>query len=139
LKPSVTVKVKQSDMIPLQPAVIVHSLAQARQVTATGRPATLLSARGAALYAGCLWWQELLAQSGFTGQAFLDCGDAPGRALEALKLGLTGLVLRCPAPAFAAVAEIAALHYATLLAAAPPALDLAEPGAARRLSAWLSG
>jgi hypothetical protein len=126
-------------MIQHQPAVIVHSLAHARQALAPARPVTLLSARGAAQFAGCLWWQELLAQSGHAGAALLDCGDAPGRALEALKLGLTGLVLRCPPPAFAVVAEIAAAQGAVLVAEAPPALDLAESGAARRLLPWLSG
>jgi hypothetical protein len=126
-------------MIQHQPAVIVHSLAHARQALAPARPVTLLSARGAARYAGCLWWQELLAQSGHAGPALLDCGDAPGRALEALKLGLTGLVLRCPPPAFAVVAEIAAAQRAVLMAEAPPALDLAESGAVRRLLSWLSG
>jgi len=35
------------------------------------------------------------------------------------------------------VAGIAAAQGAVLLAAAPPALDMAERGAARRLVAWL--
>ncbi len=89
------------------------------------------------MYAGCLWWSALLAAAGWTGPALLDCGDAPGRALEALKLGATGIVLGCPPPAFAVVAGIAADQGAMLLAAAPPALDLAQRGAARSLAAWL--
>ncbi len=126
-------------MTKISPAVIVHSLEQARRALAPGRPVTLLSAPGAAVYAGCLWWQELLTQAAFNGVALLDCADAPGRALEALKLGLTGIVLRCPPAAFAVVAELAAAQNALLLAQAPPALDLAQPGAIRQLEAWLSG
>ncbi len=121
----------------LAPAVIVHSLRDAQAALGTDRPVTLLSARGAALYAGCLWWQELLYTAAFTGTALLDCADAPGRALEALKLGLAGIVLSCEPLAFSVVAGIAAGQGALLLGQAPPALDLAEPGAARRLAAWL--
>jgi hypothetical protein len=121
----------------LPPAVVIHGLAQARVALRPGRPLTLLSAPGAAQYAGCLWWRELLRLAEFNGAAFLDCGNAPGRALEALKLGLTGLILTCPAPAFAVVAEIAAAQAATLLATAPPALDLGKSGAERHLAAWL--
>jgi hypothetical protein len=79
----------------------------------------------------------LLAQAAFTGPAFLDCADAPGRAWEGLRLGLHGVILK-PCPAWAQVAEFAATQNATLLSAAPPALDLAPPGAVRRLEAWLA-
>ena len=123
----------------IPPAVIVHSLVQVRCALAPGRPVTLLSAPGAAVYAGCLWWQEVLAQARFDGVALLDCADAPGRALEALKLGLGGIVLHCPPAAFAVVAELAATHDALLYAQAPPALDLAHPAAMRQLEAWLGG
>ena len=119
-------------------AVIVHGLAQARAALAPGRPVTLLSAPVAALYAGAPWWRELLAACGHTGPALLDCGPAPGRAWEALRLGLPGVVL-APCPAWDEVAEYAAGLGAKLLPAAPPALDLAKPGAARHLAAWLAG
>lgn len=123
----------------ISPAVIIHSLQDARRALEPGLPVTLLSAPGAALYAGCLWWQKLLEQAEFTGTALLDCADAPGRALEALKLGLAGIVLHCPPTAFAVVAEIAAAQGAILLPHAPPALDLGQYGADRRLEAWLAG
>ncbi len=126
-------------MIALPPAVIVHSLADAQKALAPGRPVTLLSAPGAAQYAGCLWWRELLAAANFTGPALLDCADAPGRALEALHLGLRGVVLHAPAPAFAIVAELAAANGALVLPMAPPALDLRQNGATRRLESWLAG
>jgi hypothetical protein len=118
------------------PAVMIHGLDHARTALAPGLPVTLLSAPGAATYAGCLWWREVLAQAGFTGPALLDCGDAPGRALEALKLGLSGVIL---SPAQAVVSQIGAAQGALVLTQAPPSLDLAQAGAARHLIAWLTG
>ena len=47
----------------LHPAVVVHGLADAEAALAVGRPVTLLSAPGAALYAGCLWWREMVARA----------------------------------------------------------------------------
>jgi hypothetical protein len=118
------------------PAVIVHGIDDARAALAPGRPVIFLSAPGAALYGGCLWWRALMRE---VGQEFslLDCGDAPGRAVEALRLGLPGVVLTCEDAAFAVVAGIAAAQDAILLPLAPPALDMGERGAERRLIAWL--
>jgi len=121
----------------LPQAVIVHGLVDIRAALAPGRPVTLLSAPGAALYAGGLWWRELLAAAEYTGPALLDCGPAPGRAWEALKLGLRGVVL-APCPAWDQVAEYAAAQGALLLPAPPSALDFCSPGGARRLEAWLT-
>jgi hypothetical protein len=126
----------------VRPSVIVHGLADAETALAPGVPLTLLSAPGAALYAGCGWWQALIeaARAAFPeteADDLLDCADAPGRALEALRIGLRGLVLDPLCPAFPEVARIAAACGARLLRAAPPALDLAERGAARRLPVWL--
>jgi hypothetical protein len=123
----------------LPPAVIVHGLDQARTALAPGRPVTLLSAPGAALYAGCLWWSALINAAGTDYPTLLDCADAPGRALEALKLGLPGIVLTCEPGNFAIVANIAAGQGALLLPAAPFALDMAAIGAVRKLLAWLDG
>jgi hypothetical protein len=122
----------------LPPAIIVHGLPDIRVAKAAGHPVTLLSAPGAALYAGCLWWQHLLAAAAFTGPAFLDCAGAPGRAWEALKIGVPGIIL-APCPAWDQVADYAADCGAALLASPPKALDLATPGAARHLTAWLTG
>ena len=125
-------------MTNISPSVIIHDLHEARYVLGLQRPVTLLSAPGAASQAGCLWWKLLIEAAGATECSFLDCGDAAGRALEALRLGLHGIVLT-PQPSFATVAEIAAAQGAVVLEQAPPALDLAEPGAFRRLQAWLGG
>jgi hypothetical protein len=67
----------------------------------------------------------------------LDCGDAPGRAMEALRAGCRLLVLDPAVPAWSLVAARAATIGAELLAERPPALDLAKPGALRQLPAWL--
>ncbi|HQT63392.1 MAG: hypothetical protein B7Z75_11045 [Acidocella sp. 20-57-95] len=122
----------------LPPAVIIHGARDAKAALAPGLPVTLISAPGAALYAGCLWWASLLSAVGFTGPAFLDCGDAPGRALEALRLGLTGLILTSPPDLHGAVARVADKNV-VILRTAPTALDMADPVALRALSGWLGG
>ena len=124
------------------PAIVVHGLADVQQALAARRPVTLLSAPGAGLYAGCLWWRSLIAQAQQLGPRLvaadiLDCADAPGRALEALRIGQRIMVLAPEAPGRDAVAAIASLLGVTLLAQRPPALDLAQPDAARTLEEWL--
>ena len=102
------------------PAVIVHGLADARVALAPGLPVTLLSAPGAALYAGCGWWQ----------------------AMAALRIGVIRLVLWRGASGWSAVATIAAQPGGFVLESAPPALDLAQSGAGprrdRQLHTWLT-
>jgi hypothetical protein len=115
------------------PAIVVHGLPDLRLATAPGLPVTLLSGPGAAIYAGCGWWRALMALGAGGNPDILDCADAPGRAMEALRAGCRLLVLD------PAVASRAAVVGATLLADRPPALDLAARGAARRLQAWLEG
>jgi hypothetical protein len=124
------------------PSVVVHGLDHARAALRPGRPVTLLSARGAALYAGCGWWRALveavLAEvPAAAARDILDCADAPGQAMAALRIGQRSLILDAACPGFAAVAAAAATLGAEVLAERPEALDLAEPGAERRLVAWL--
>lgn len=116
------------------PCVIVHDLAGLRAVMAVGAPFTLLSAPSAGVYAGVAWWQALMAQAGYRGPSLLDCGDAAGRALAALRAGQAGLVLR----ASAVIREEISARGAHVLAAPPPALDMAQAGAARQLAGWLA-
>ncbi len=117
--------------------MIVHDRPQIAALMALGRPVTLLSAPGFAVYGGCFWWQAMVA--GYQAASLLDCADAGGRALEALRLGLPGVILGRSAPNFARIALIAAECGALLLDTAPPALDLAVRGADRRLAGWLGG
>ncbi len=119
------------------PAVTVHGLAQARLALAADRPVLLLSAPGAASYAGALWWRTMvsMALDGRSMPDALDCGDQAGRALEALAAGCRILVLS-PCPAFRSVADRAG--EALVLAGRPESLDLGVRGAERFLESWLS-
>ena len=131
----------------LHPAVVVHGLEHVRAALRQKRPVVLLSAPGAARFAGCLWWRELMAlgQAEFPESLMpdsrmgdvLDCADAPGQAMAALRVGQRRLVLDPACPAFPAVAAAAESLGAMVLRHRPPALDLAAPGAARRLADWL--
>lgn len=91
----------------LHPVTVVHSLEEVRRALraarARGHGATLLSARGAALSAGCLWWSRLVAQARaeFPDVAvidILDCADDTTQAWAAARIGLTRLVLDPGAP-----------------------------------------
>lgn len=124
------------------PAVVVHGLADVRLALAPGQPVTLLSGAGAALYAGCSWWQALLrlARIEFPQMPIadlLDCADAPGAALAALRIGLRHLILRPEAPGRPRVAAIVAGLGGVLLSERPQALDLADPTSHRRLHEWV--
>ncbi len=128
----------------LPPAVIVHGLPDVRAALRSGHAVTLLSARGAALYAGCLWWRELVAAGRAAFPAtpardVLDCADAPGAAMAALRAGQRLLVLDVACPGFAAVSGAAATLGARVLPKTPAALDLADPATRRRLARWLAG
>lgn len=126
----------------LPPAVVIHGLEQGRAALACGRPVTLLSAPGAALYAGVMWWIALMDAlgSGRPVTDVLDCADAPGRVAEALRAGQRRIVFQAADTAvFPALAAMAEACGAELLLSRPPALDLAARGAERRLTAWLAG
>jgi hypothetical protein len=124
------------------PAVVIHSLTDARQVLAFGQPVTLLSARGAGLFAGSGWWHALVRRfreehADVSIEDILDCGDASGLALGALRIGQRALVLDAGAPGWSSVAAIAASLGGEVLAVRPPALDMSKPEEAWRLKEWL--
>ena len=140
------------------PAVVAHTPGQARaalELAGAGRGVVLLSAPGAAGNMGAAWFLALVAQAldGFEAGgdvprhlAVLDCGDAPGFALSALRAGVRCLVLDPAVPAFPAVAAAAAEVGAEVWAERPPALDLGRidlrgaGGRGReRLAEWLTG
>src|SRR5579875_530165 len=100
------------------PAVVVRGLAEARAALAPGLPVTLLSTPGAALVGGCGWWRALVAAAaaerpGLIAADILDCADAPGRALEAMRAGQRLIVL-APCPGWEDAADAAAICGATL-------------------------
>lgn len=132
------------------PAVIVHGLHQAEAALAAAgaRGVLLLSAPGAAGFAGPAWFLALAAAAlrrhpGPRAEAAIDCADAPGTALAALRAGAGIVVLDGACPAFGAVAAAAAEAGARLLPERPPALDLGRLDLRRRadlarLVAWLA-
>jgi hypothetical protein len=126
----------------VHPAVIVHGMADAEAALAPGLPVTLLSAPGAAAFAGCLWWREAVAaaRGAFPDTAatdVLDCADASGQAMAALRSGVCRLVLWADAPGWRGVVAIAREQGGFVVAQAPPALDLGQRNATRRLMEWL--
>ena len=100
----------------------------------------MLYVAGAVIYAGCLWWKAVVdAVRHDDVMDILDCADAPGRAMAALRIGVHNLVLWPEAPGWGAGAGIAGTLGGCVLTRAPPALDMARRGAERGLEAWLSG
>jgi hypothetical protein len=126
----------------VHPAVIVHGLQDARSALTPGLPVALLSAPGAALFAGCLWWRQVVAAAQAAVPTtdsidILDCADSSGQAMAALRCGLSRLVLSPHVPGRFRIAEVAASLGGFVLDQAPPALDLAKPAAPGSLEKWL--
>ncbi len=123
----------------LPPAFVIHGLAHAKAALAAaaelGVPVTLMSAKGAAGYAGPSWFRAVVdearaAHPGVQVTAVLDCGDMPGYALAALRDGVD--VIRFTGKTAARIADIAAQCSARVIAERPEALDLATIERARR-------
>jgi hypothetical protein len=126
------------------PAVLVRGLAEARRALAPGLPITLLSPPGAALFAGCGWWHALILEvhaerPGVPLLHILDCADAPGLAMAALRMRQARLVLSLSTPDRVAVERAAAALGATVLPQPPPAFTFAGRKDARHLALWLRG
>ena len=129
------------------PCVVARSIRDVHFAASFGRPLALLSARAAASFAGCLAWQALAraareAYPALIGADILDCADASGRALEALRLGQQILVLDERSVAFADVRGRAAAIGAVVLPARPHGFDPGleprpSPGLRRALAAFL--
>ncbi len=100
--------------------IIIHDHAQARTVHAIaaelGVAVTLQSPDGAAAYLGPTYFQGL--------DVVLDCGDAPGHALAALRAGVRRIRLRAAPEVLARVADIAGQLGAELHQNDGPVLDL---------------
>lgn len=129
-------------MLVHHPAVIVHSLSDARRALTAGRPVTLLSAAGAGIHAGALWWKALVdaARTEFPlvdVVDVLDCGDSAGAAMAALRVGIKHLIVWDSASGRAAFTRMAERRRGTVHPLAPPALDLGDPNAYRQLHVWL--
>jgi hypothetical protein len=119
----------------MNPAIRVHSAADAcaalRAADALHVPVTLVSAPAAAGYAGAGYFAALitLARAEFPSVAMtdvLDCGEAPGHVLGALRQGLKMVRFRGDGDMAAKLAAIARAQGATLITEDLPALDLAR-------------
>ncbi|MBL8699902.1 MAG: hypothetical protein JNK67_16110 [Alphaproteobacteria bacterium] len=115
------------------PAIRIHSLAEARialdAARALGRPVTLVSARGAAGYAGPGWWRALvaIARSEYPDVAMttlLDCDDAAGDVLASLREGVERVRFGGRADVAAKLRAIAVQLGAEVVVELPLGLDL---------------
>lgn len=122
-----------------------HAVAALGAAKALGVPVSLRSAPGAAAYLGAAVFRDMIAAAmievpGVEARAVLDCGDAPGHALNALRQGVAAVRLDAPPDVRARVGDIARQFGAVLDEDAAPALDLLDaddPAAASRQ--WLAG
>lgn len=112
-------------------AVTVTSLLQAKAALAAAEsldvPVTLLSAPDAAASVGPGWFDALVAQARVAYptvrmNAVLDCGDAPGYALSALRHGFK--IVRYSGLKQNEIEEIAQGYDATVLQDRPDSLEL---------------
>lgn len=128
-------------------AIRVHSAADAcaalRAAASLNLPVTLISAPAASGYAGAGYFAALIAVAraevpNAAVTAVLDCGEAPGHVLGALRQGLKSVRFCGDCDTAAKLAAIARAQDASLIADDTPALDLArvaDPEAACRT--WL--
>lgn len=130
------------------PAIVVHGLDDALAAVAAGRGAEnlllLVSAPGAAAYAGPGWFQEIVAQARATApnlaiSGLLDCADHPGHAMAALRAGAEAIVFTGDKRVAEKLSAIARKTGAVVLPARPPVFD--PGGASDKLAAcrdWLA-
>ena len=121
---------------PAAPVFVVHSLAHAvAALTAAaeaGRPVTLLSASGAALYAGPGWWRALIdaaraAVPASRSRALLDCANDAGAAQGAIRAGAEAIVFTGHRNIGERLADIAGQRGIEVVSERPAAaLDLAD-------------
>jgi hypothetical protein len=129
-------------------AVVIHSLAHAvaalKAAEETGAPITLLSPPDFAAYGGAGFFNAIIGRAcakvpAAKSEAVLDCGDAPGLALEALRAGADAVCFGGRPGVRKKIAEIAAAHGARLLTVRPRALDLLDAADAHAAClAWLA-
>ena len=116
-------------------AIVVHGMDHARAALAAATEldvaVRLLSAPGAAAFAGALWFERLFAEArrefpDAECDAVLDCGDSAGLALGALRQGLPLIRFHGPKAVAGRLAAIAKRHGAALDPGRGAALDLAH-------------
>lgn len=110
------------------PRIVVHTpehVSAALAAARAGRRRVILqSPPDCARRAGIPWFLALVAEAGDAALAVLDCGDAAGLALGALREGAPAVRVERPPPALAEIA--AALGREVDTAPAVPLLDLRD-------------
>lgn len=113
-------------------AIMVHSLDDARAALAAagalGRAVTLVSGPGAAAYGGALWFRRVVELAcaeypGVEASAVLDCADAPGHVLGALRAGSRRIAFDGAPETARKLAEIARAQGAELVTEAFTTFD----------------
>ncbi len=113
-------------------ALVVHGIDDARQAVAAARDRkttlTLISAPGAAAYAGPVWFLALVEQAraaspGLTISGVLDCADDPGHAMAALRAGAEAIVFTGDDILAKKLAALAEASGAVVLRRRPPCCD----------------
>lgn len=132
---------------PSGPAVVVHSLDNARQALEAAaeldKPITLVSAPGAAGYAGAAWFRKVVAlaaaeRPGASYRAVLDCADQPGLVLAALRQGISVVRFTGKRAVVTKLSAIADGYGAEIVTGRLEALDLRGQADARAACrAWL--
>jgi hypothetical protein len=134
--------------------IVIHAIEQARAALKAaaefGVPLTLISAPGAGSYGGVAWFGEIVTQTAaefpaVALTAILDCGDAPGHVLAAIRWHTPErrkLVLRFTGPedTFERLTDMAQQAGLHVVRDVEPGLDLRgarDPGEACRR--WLRG
>ncbi len=127
-----TPRIKTAAIVVHQPAHAEAALVAAEELE---RPVVLLSPPGAAAFMGAAYFQAMIADAmnahpGVAVTAVLDCGDAAGLALGALRQGIGAVCFRGAPEVAARLREIAKQGRALVFEARPEALDLAGEDAA---------
>ncbi|GAB6054566.1 hypothetical protein JCM17960_33860 [Magnetospira thiophila] len=127
--------------------VIVHHLHHCRMAAtaaqAAGRALLLCSPPNAGANIGAAVFHHMAQITAeefpeLSLHALLDCGDAPGLALNALRQGVTLIHLQTAPEVFEKVRQMAEAQEARLLSSWPEALDLGAPDfRPNALSEWL--
>lgn len=133
---------------PLPRAIVIHTLAHAvaalQAAEAAGEAVTLLSPPDFAAYGGAGLFAAIVRGArakvpAVACEAVLDCGDAPGLAMAALRTGIKTVRFGGTRNVREKIAEIAEARGAMLLTARPRALDLLDATDARAAcAAWLA-
>ncbi len=129
-------------------AIVVHGSGDAlAAVAAAGEldaPLTMISAPGAAAYAGPGWFLEIVTQSraaapGLTIAGLLDCADHAGHAMAALRAGAEAIIFTGDDRVAAKLSAIARETSAVVIRARPSAFDPGDvPDKQAACREWLS-